>query len=81
MIAKLVGGAFDGTARFVDPVVDAVNEVAIDGCVHSYQRALGSTFGIGPKGQRVDEEAFFVHSTVLDHGLRAVMDHIESAGL
>lgn len=80
MKAYLIGGCSDGQILVVDASITHFNSEDGDGISQSYERALGTTFEVGSRGERLNEEAFFIHTELLKHGTAFVMDYINARG-
>ena len=81
MNANLIGGESEGKRVEVADSVDLIELPCLDGTKEFYKRALGTTFGMGEQGQRVDEEAAFVSTSLLERGAHFVIDYMDQRGL
>lgn len=81
MKAIFVGGPLEGNEADVNPSTARVLMDDKDHMSYVYERTLGTSFGVGPLGQRENEEAFFVDRALLIQGLAQVIDYVQATGL
>ena len=81
MKAIFVGSPLEGNEADVNPSTARVVMDDKDHMSYVYERALGTSFSVGPLGQRENEEAFFVDRALLIKGLAQVIDYVQATGL
>lgn len=81
MNAIFVGGPLEGSEADVNPSTARVVMDDKDHMSYVYERTLGTSFSVGPLGQRENEEAFFVDRALLIQGLAQVINYVQTTGL